>query len=71
MFSKRKTISEPEKSSLSYPNQGKTMILPGANNGMQLVYSIFLQFQSYCFILKSVSHTSKNSPELIIASIRL
>ena len=38
MFLKRKTISKPEKSSLSYTNQGKTTILPRANNGIQLVY---------------------------------
>ena len=39
MFLKRKTISKPEKSSLSHTNQGKTTILPRANNGIQLVYS--------------------------------
>ena len=42
MFLKRKTISKPEKFSLSYTNQGKTTILPRANNGIQLVYSIVL-----------------------------
>ena len=44
MFLKRKTISKPEESSLSYTNQGKTTILPGANNGIQLVYSIVCNF---------------------------
>ena len=44
MFFKHKTISKPEKSSLSCTNQGKTMILPGANNGRQLVYSIVCNF---------------------------
>ena len=44
MFLKRKTISKPEKSSLSYTNQGKTTILPRANNGIQLVYSIVCNF---------------------------
>ena len=44
MFLKRKTISKPEKSSLSYTNQGKTTILPRANNGIQLAYSIVCNF---------------------------
>ena len=44
MFLKRKTISKPEKSSLSYTNQGKTTILPRPNNGIQLVYSIVCNF---------------------------
>ena len=84
MFLKRKTISKPEKSSLSYTNQGKTTILPWANNGIQLVYSIVCNFNGIVYliiliyawtlksiILKSVSHTSKNSPESNIASICL
>ena len=84
MFLKRKTISNPEKSSLSYFNQGKTTILLRANNGIQLVYSIacnfngivLLNYSNICvnfksIILKSVSHTSKNSPEFNMASIRL
>ena len=49
MFLKRKTASKPKKSSLNYANQGKTMSLPGANDGMQLVYSC-LQFQQHCSI---------------------
>ena len=40
MFSKHKTASKPKKSSLNYDNQGKTMTLPGANDSMQLVYSV-------------------------------
>ena len=44
MFLKRKTISKPGKSSLSYTNQSKTTILPRANNGIQLVYSIVCNF---------------------------
>ena len=44
MFLKRKTISKPEKSSLSYTNQGKTTILSRANNGIQLVYSTVCNF---------------------------
>ena len=44
MFLKRKTISKPEESSLSYTNQGKTTILPRTNNGIQLVYSIVCNF---------------------------
>ena len=44
MFLKRKTILKPEKSSLTYTNQGKTTILPKANNGIQLVYSIVCNF---------------------------
>ena len=46
MFLKRKskTISKPEKSSLSYTNQGKITILPRANNGIQLVNSIVCNF---------------------------
>ena len=44
MFLKRKAISKPEKSSLSYTNQGKTMILPIANNPIQLVISIVCNF---------------------------
>ena len=63
------------------------MILPGANNGMQLVRSIVgnfngivtFNYSNICvnfilksvshtlIMLKSVSHTSKNSPESIIA----
>ena len=46
MFLKRKTISKPEKSSLSYTNRSKTTILPRANNGIQLVYSIVCNFNS-------------------------
>ena len=82
MFLKRKTISKPEKSSLSYTNQGKPTILPRANNGIQLVYSIVCNFNGIVLfnssnicvksiILKSVSHTSKNSSESDITSIRL
>ena len=37
-------MSKPEKSRLSYTNQGKTTILPRANNGIQLVYSIVSNF---------------------------
>ena len=44
MFLKRKTILKPEKSSISYTNQGKTTILPRANNDIQLVYSIVCNF---------------------------
>ena len=39
-----KTISKSEKYSLSYTNQTKTTILPRANNGIQLVYSIVCNF---------------------------
>ena len=39
MFLKHKTISKPEKLSTSY-TKGKTIILPRANDGMQLAYSI-------------------------------
>ena len=46
MFLKRKTISKPEKSSLSYTNQGKTTILPRSNDGIQLVYSILCNFNA-------------------------
>ena len=60
MFLKYKTISKPEKSNLSYTNQGKTVILPGANNGIKLVYSIvcnfnaivLFQFSNICVNLK-------------------
>ena len=44
MFLKRKTISKPEKSSLSYTNQDKTTILPRANNGIQLIDSVVCNF---------------------------
>ena len=82
MFLKRKTISKPEKSSLSYTNHGKPTILPRANNGIQLVYPIVCNFNGIVLfnssnicvksiILKSVSHTSKNSSESNITSIRL
>ena len=40
-FFKRKTISKPEKSSLSYTSQGKTTILRRANNGMQWFTLLF------------------------------
>ena len=43
-------ISKLEKSSLSYTNQGKTMILPQANNGMQLVCSIVCKFRWHCYV---------------------
>ena len=38
MFSKQKTRSKPDKSGLSYTNQGKTMILRRANKGMQSTF---------------------------------
>ena len=44
MLLKCKTISKPRKSSLSYTNLGKTMILPRGNNDIQLVYSIVCNF---------------------------
>ena len=44
MFLKRKTISKPEKSSLSYTNQGTTTILSEANNDIQLLHSIACNF---------------------------
>ena len=59
------------------------MILPRAKNGIQLVYSIVCNFNgivlfnssNICINFKvdnlEVSHTSKNSPESKIASIRL
>ena len=84
MFLKRKTISKPEKSSLSYTNQGKTTILPRANNSIQLVYSIVCNFNgivlfnysNICvnfkvdYLEECLTHF-QNSPESYIASIRL
>ena len=40
MVLKHERISKPEKSSLIHTSQGRTMILPRANNCMQMVYSI-------------------------------
>ena len=58
------------------------MILPRAKNGIQLVYSIVCNFNDVLFNSSNIcinfkvdnleeSHTSKNSPESKIASIRL
>ena len=58
MFLKRKTILKPEKSSLSNTNQGKTTILPRANNGIQLVYSIVCNFNG--IVLFNFSNTCVN-----------
>ena len=51
-------MSKPEKFRLSYTNQGKTTILPRANNGIQLVYSIVSNFNGI-FLFNSSNHIRK------------
>ena len=58
MVLKHKSASKPDKSSLIHTSHGKTMILPRANNGMQLVYSVV--FFSVALFHYYHSNTCKN-----------